>query len=215
MTACCARRRNETEKPKRGGLFGMFGKKQPKQHAPAQQDLAGQPGYGTGQRNTGIGQPGYGTGQQDIGTGQPGYGTGQRDIGTGQPGYGTEQREYTSAQPAAGTGGGGAWAGSRLNEPGTKGANIAGRVSQHALYRQHRVRLTGASALHKCWWLFARFMTSAAALQIWEGNGVLAKLILDLQDAPTRDAAVQPSAPAMPPSSAAPQKKGGPLSFYH
>jgi hypothetical protein len=153
--------RNETEKPKRGGLFGMFGKKQPKQHAPAQQDLAGQPGYGTGQRNTGIEQPGYGTGQQDVGTGQPGYGTGQRDIGTGQPGYGTEQREYTSAQPAAGTGGGGAWAGSRLNEPGTKGANIAGR------------------------------------------------------DAPTRDAAVQPSAPAMPPSSAAPQKKGGPLSFYH
>lgn len=87
--ACCVSRHNETEKPKRRGLFGLFGKKQPDQREPA---LA----------------------QQDL-PGQPGYGTGQRDYGTGQP--------------AAGGAPGGAWAGSRLNEPGTKGTNVADRVN--------------------------------------------------------------------------------------
>ncbi len=56
---------------------------------------------------------------------------------------------------------------------------------------------------------------SAMALQMWKGTEVFAKMVLDVQDAPIRDAALQPSAPAMPPSSAPPQKKGGPLSFYH
>ncbi|CAL8465305.1 g4840 [Coccomyxa elongata] len=99
--------RNETEKPKRRGLFS-FGKKQPEQRepAPAQQDPAGERDYGAGQR--------------DIGTGQRDYGTGQRDIGTGQ-------REYSTGQPAAGGTPGGAWAGSRLSDEANKGANIPNR----------------------------------------------------------------------------------------